>query len=103
MTDIHCIYKGSQLYLGELGIYMRGGWYIAPDTLLEDYPELQSWEGLKNASLVKKLFATTETEPKGRFIDGVQMWRTFSERIISRLELPLQVVASRLTLDVIMN
>eukprot|EP01102_Stenamoeba_stenopodia_P015579 TRINITY_DN5331_c0_g1_i1.p1 TRINITY_DN5331_c0_g1~~TRINITY_DN5331_c0_g1_i1.p1 ORF type:complete len:375 (-),score=83.96 TRINITY_DN5331_c0_g1_i1:132-1256(-) len=83
--------QDADLFLGNLGVYMRGGWYVAPDTLLDEYPEFQSWEAFRNVSLVQKVFATPETDPKGQFIDGVVGWNTYSDRIIKRLNLSLQI------------
>jgi len=75
---------------GPLGPVGKIGWYI-PDYLLPKYPELATWEGLKDPQNAA-LFATPETGDKGRFLAGDPGWVQYDEDIIRNLSLDFQVV-----------
>ena len=77
-------------YGGLLGPMGKIGWYI-PDYLLQQHPELVTWEGLKDPQNAA-LFATAETGNKGRFLAGDPGWVQYDEDIIRNLGLDLQVV-----------
>ncbi len=75
---------------GELGVIGRIGWYV-PTYVVEQYPELATWEGYRDPELAK-LFATAETGDKGQFLAGDPSWVSYDEDIIRNLGLELQVV-----------
>ena len=75
---------------GPLGITGGIGWYV-PSYVVQEHPELATWEGFKNADLAK-LFATAETGDKGQFLQGDPSWVYFDADIIKNLGLELQVV-----------
>ena len=83
---------GTVVEIGELGAVGRIGWYV-PDYVLEEYPELATWEGFKDPE-VAKAFATAETGDKGRFLGTDPSYSQADEAIITNLELPYQVVYS---------
>jgi glycine betaine/proline transport system substrate-binding protein len=77
---------------GTLGPIGKIGWYI-PTYLLEEHPELATWEGLadpENAAL----FATAETGDKGQFLAGDPSWTQYDEDIIANLGLNFTVVTA---------
>ena len=83
---------GTVVEIGELGAIGRIGWYV-PDYVLEEHPELATWEGFKDPELAKE-FATAETGDKGRFLGTDPSYSQADEAIINNLELPFQVVYS---------
>jgi glycine betaine/proline transport system substrate-binding protein len=83
---------GTVTEIGELGAIGRIGWYV-PDYVLEEYPELATWEGFKDPE-VAKAFATAETGDSGRFLGTDPSYSQADEAIIANLELPYQVVYS---------
>src|SRR6266576_3790174 len=70
------------------GITGQIGWYI-PTYMLQDHPELATWEGLKTDA---SMFATSDTGSKGRILDGDPTFVTFDQPIADNLGLNLQVV-----------
>lgn len=77
---------------GPLGPIGKIGWYI-PTYLLEEHPELATWEGLadpENAAL----FATAETGDQGQFLAGDPSWTQYDEQIIENLGLNFVVVTA---------
>jgi glycine betaine/proline transport system substrate-binding protein len=77
---------------GPLGPVGKIGWYI-PSYLLEEHPELATWEGLavpENAAL----FATAETGEMGQFLTGDPSWTQYEDDIITNLGLNFQIVAA---------
>ena len=84
--------KASVVDLGELGPVAKIGWYV-PAYVLEEHPELATWEGLKDPELAA-LFATAETGDKGQFLMGDPSYVSYDEQIIANLELPLQFVVA---------
>jgi glycine betaine/proline transport system substrate-binding protein len=76
--------------LGLLGPEAKIGWYV-PTFVVEEHPELATWEGFKDPELAK-LFATAESGDLGQFLMGDPTYVTFDEQIIANLELPLKYV-----------
>jgi glycine betaine/proline transport system substrate-binding protein len=77
---------------GPLGPVGKIGWYI-PTYMLEEHPELATWEGLavpENAAL----FATAETGEMGQFLAGDPSWTQYDDDIIANLGLNLMVVTA---------
>jgi glycine betaine/proline transport system substrate-binding protein len=83
---------GTVVEIGELGAIGRIGWYV-PDYVLEEYPELATWEGFQDPE-VAKAFASAETGDLGRFLGTDPSYSQADEAIINNLELPYQVVYS---------
>lgn len=79
-------------YGGELGPVGKIGWYI-PSYMLEEHPELATWEGLKDPTNAA-LFATAETGDKGQFLTGDPSWTQYEDDIIANLGLNFQIVAA---------
>ena len=83
---------GSVVDIGELGTIGKIGWFV-PDYVIEQYPQLATWEGFKDPEIAK-LFATAETGDKGRFLGTDPSYSQYDEAIIEQLGLPFQVVFS---------
>ena len=64
-----------------------------PTYVLEEHPELATWEGLKDPELAK-LFATAESGDLGQFLMGDPSYVSYDEQIIANLELPLKFVVA---------
>jgi glycine betaine/proline transport system substrate-binding protein len=77
---------------GALGPVGKIGWYI-PTYLLDDHPELATWEGLKSPEAAA-LFATAETGDLGQFLTGDPSWTQYEDDIIANLGLPFTIVAA---------
>lgn len=77
---------------GELGVVGKISWY-EPKYVVEQHPELATWEGFKNPELAR-LFATAETGDKGQFLAGDPSWVQYDDQIIANLGLHLQVVVA---------
>ncbi len=94
VTDAETTYfdDGSVVDIGELGAVGKIGWFV-PSYMVEQYPELATWEGFTNPDLAG-LFATAETGDKGRFLGTDPSYSQYDEQIISNLDLPLEVVFS---------
>jgi glycine betaine/proline transport system substrate-binding protein len=75
---------------GPLGAVGQIGWFI-PTYVLDAYPAMTSWEGLRGAEGV---FATTETRTSGRFLAADPSFVQFDDAIIRNLGLDLVVVQS---------
>ncbi len=84
--------KGTVIDLGLLGPSAKIGWYV-PKFVVDEHPELATWEGFKDPELAK-LFATAETGDLGQFTMGDPTYVTFDEQIIANLGLPLQYVVA---------
>ena len=54
--------------MGLLGPEAKIGWYV-PTFVVDEHPELATWEGFKDPELAK-LFATAETGDLGQFLMG---------------------------------
>ncbi|MGQ0670042.1 MAG: ABC transporter substrate-binding protein [Actinomycetota bacterium] len=75
---------------GKLGVIGNIGWFI-PTYLLDEHPELATWEGLNdNASL----FATAETGDKGQMLDGDPSFVSYDAEIVENLGLDYEVVVA---------
>ncbi len=61
---------------GELGVIGQIGWCI-PTYMLDEHPELATWEGLKTDAT---MFATAETRHKGQMLDGDPSFVTTTSR-----------------------
>ena len=84
--------KGTVIDLGLLGPSAKIGWYV-PTFVVEEHPELATWEGFKDPALAA-LFATAETGDLGQFTMGDPSYVTYDEQIIANLGLPLQYVVA---------
>ncbi len=84
--------KGTVVDLGELGPVAKIGWYV-PAYVLEEHPELATWEGLKDPELAS-IFATAESGDQGQFLMGDPSYVSYDEQIIANLELPLKFVVA---------
>jgi glycine betaine/proline transport system substrate-binding protein len=73
---------------GELGVIGQIGWWL-PTYLVEENPELATWEGLEGN---ESMFATSETGDSGQLLDGDPSFVTFDQAIADNLGLDLQVV-----------
>lgn len=76
--------------LGPLGVEGKIGWFM-PSYVVEQKPELATWEGFKQAGDAA-LFKTAETGELGQFLAGDPSWVQYDNDIIKNLNLPLQVV-----------
>ncbi len=81
---------GNVANAGLLGPVGKIGWYI-PTYMVEQHPELATWEGFQDPELAK-LFATAETGDKGQFLGGDPSFVQYDESIIANLGLPVEVV-----------
>ncbi len=81
---------GNIANAGLLGPVGKIGWYI-PTYMVEQHPELATWEGFADPELAK-LFATAETGDKGQFLGADPSFVQYDEAIIDNLGLPLEVV-----------
>lgn len=77
---------------GLIGPVGKIGWYI-PTYLLEEHPELATWEGFTTPESAE-LFATAETGDKGQFLTGDPSWTQYEDDIIANLGLDFQIVAA---------
>ena len=84
--------KKSIVDIGLLGPSAKIGWYV-PTFVIDEHPELATWEGFKDAELAK-LFATAESGDQGQFLMGDPSYVTYDEQIIANLELPLKYVVA---------
>ena len=84
--------KGTVIDLGLLGPSAKIGWYV-PTFVVDEHPELATWEGFKDPALAK-LFATAETGDLGQFTMGDPSYVTYDEQIIANLGLPLKYVVA---------
>lgn len=73
---------------GLLGPAGKIGWYV-PKYLINDHPELATWEGFKNPKNVA-LFAA-DSEGKGEFYTGDPTWTQYDDQIIKNLGLDFEV------------
>ncbi len=90
--EITYIDNGTVKDFGDLGAIGRIGWYV-PDYVIEEFPQLKTWEGFKDPEIAKK-FASAETGDKGRFLGTDPSYSQADEAIIKNLDLPFQVVYS---------
>ncbi len=84
--------KKSVVDMGLLGPSAKIGWYV-PTFVVEDHPELATWEGFMDTELAA-LFATAESGDQGQFLMGDPSYVTYDEQIIANLGLPLKYVVA---------
>jgi glycine betaine/proline transport system substrate-binding protein len=72
---------------GPLGVTGQIGWWI-PTYMLQDHPELKTWEGLKQDAT---LFQTSDSGGAGQILDGDSSYVTFDQAIADNLGLNLTV------------
>jgi len=77
---------------GPLGPVGEIGWFM-PTYVLDEHPELATWEGFQNADNAK-LFATAETGDKGQFLAGDPSWVQYDADIIKNLDIEMEVVTA---------
>ena len=70
------------------GVNGQIGWWI-PTYMLDDHPELATWEGFKGN---EDLFKTAESGDAGQLLDGDPSFVTFDQPIADNLGLNLKVV-----------
>jgi glycine betaine/proline transport system substrate-binding protein len=70
------------------GVNGQIGWWI-PTYMLDDHPELATWEGIKGN---EDLFKTAESGSAGQLLDGDPSYVTFDQAIADNLGLNLKVV-----------
>ena len=75
---------------GELGVVGIQGWFM-PAYMLEEYPELATWEGFKNPE-VAGAFSTPETGENGQLLLGDPTWVYIGPDFIESQQLPMQAV-----------
>jgi len=74
--------------IGPLGVIGKIGWYI-PTYLVDQNPDLATWEGLKANA---EMFKTAETGDKGQFLEGDPSWVYYDQDVITNLEMNFQIV-----------
>ena len=72
---------------GALGVTGQIGWWI-PTYMLQDHPELATWEGLKGN---ESLFQTADSGSAGQILDGDPSYVTYDQPIANNLGLNLKV------------
>ncbi|MFQ5612039.1 MAG: ABC transporter substrate-binding protein [Anaerolineae bacterium] len=78
--------------IGPLGPVGEIGWFM-PTYLVEDHPELATWEGFTDPANAK-LFSTAETGDKGQFLAGDPSWVQYDADIIKNLGMDFEVVVA---------
>ncbi|MCC6221903.1 MAG: glycine/betaine ABC transporter substrate-binding protein [Thermoleophilia bacterium] len=73
---------------GLLGVVGNIGWFV-PTYLLDQYPELATWEGIKGN---EQLFKTAESGDQGQLLLGDPSYVSYDEEIVKNLGLDLKVV-----------
>ncbi|NBU61225.1 MAG: hypothetical protein EBS27_05565, partial [Actinobacteria bacterium] len=80
---------GSVVNMGELGAIGKIGWFITPNAL-EQFPQLSSWEGLKDPAVVKG-FSTAATGAQGRVLAMDPSFSGYEEQLVKNLKLDFKV------------
>ncbi len=80
---------GSVVNMGELGAIGKIGWFLTPNAL-EQFPQLSSWEGLKDPA-VAKAFSTAATGSQGRILGMDPSFSQYEEPIAKNLGLDFKV------------
>ena len=80
---------GSVVNMGELGAIGKIGWFVTPNAL-EQFPQLSSWEGLKDPE-VAKAFATAATGSQGRLLGMDPSFSQYEEPVAKNLGLNFKV------------
>jgi glycine betaine/proline transport system substrate-binding protein len=92
-TDEYAKYiedAGTVVDGGPLGVEGHIGWFI-PQYLLEQNPELETWEGLKGK---EDLFKTAESGDQGMFLGGDPSYVQKDKELIEALDLNLKHVTA---------
>jgi glycine betaine/proline transport system substrate-binding protein len=84
--------QGTVENAGLIGPVGKIGWYV-PSYVVEQHPELATWEGFTSAETAA-LFATAETGENGQFLAGDPSFVQYDADIINNLGLPFQVVVA---------
>jgi glycine betaine/proline transport system substrate-binding protein len=79
---------GDTVDLGETGMEAIEEWWY-PKYVKEDCPGLPDWEALNDCA---ELFATPETQPKGRYLGGPVTWGGKDDERVESLGLDYEVV-----------
>ncbi|MBI2975641.1 MAG: ABC transporter substrate-binding protein [Chloroflexi bacterium] len=74
---------------GPLGVVGKIGWYI-PTYMVDQNPELATWEGLKQDAA---MFKTAETGDAGQFLAGDPSWVQYDGDVIKNLDMNFKVVS----------
>ena len=80
--------SGKLLDLGETGMAAIEEWWY-PLYMKAQCPGLPDWQALKSCAA---LFATPETQPKGRYVAGPANWGGYDEERVAALGLDFEVV-----------
>ncbi len=80
---------GTVLNLGDLGVVSKPGWFV-PAYVVDEAPALSDWEAYQQPETAR-LFATTETGNRGRFLGTDPAWVQYDQQIIDALGLPFDV------------
>lgn len=75
---------------GQLGVIGQIGWWF-PTYMLQDHPELKTWQGLKQDW---QLFETPNTPGQGTILDGDPSYVTFDDAIAKNLGLNMKAFYS---------
>lgn len=82
---------GNVVDAGLLGPVGKIGWWV-PGYMIDEYPELATWEGLADTELAK-VFATAETsDNRGQILHGHPSWVSYEQNIIDNLGLHIELV-----------
>ena len=73
---------------GLLGVTGQIGWFL-PSYLLDENPELATWEGLKGN---ESMFATSETGSSGQLVDADPAFGSYDQQIADNLGLDFKVI-----------
>ena len=94
LTDRDRLYfdRGEVVDLGPLGPRGKVGWFT-PRYVIDEYPEFATWEGLQD-NAAASVFASSDTQPRGRLLGTNPSYRQFDEEIIDNLGLPFELVFS---------
>ena len=80
---------GSIVNMGLLGAIGKIGWFVTPNAL-EQFPQLATWEGLKDPAVVKA-FATAATGSQGRMLAMDPSFSGYEEQLVKNLKLDFKV------------
>lgn len=73
---------------GLLGVTGQIGWFL-PTYLVDENPELATWEGLKGN---ESMFATSETGSSGQLVDADPAFGSYDQQIADNLGLDFKVI-----------
>jgi glycine betaine/proline transport system substrate-binding protein len=73
---------------GPLGVVGQIGWFL-PTYLVDEKPELATWEGLKGN---ESMFATSETGSSGQLVDADPAFGSYDQQIADNLGLDFKVI-----------